>query len=38
MNQLIEKAYNIKIIEIKKLNGHENENYLIKTINNILSL
>mgnify|MGYP004004921201 FL=1 len=34
MNQLIEKAYNIKIIEIKKLNGYENENYLIKTINN----
>ena len=34
MNQLIEKAYNIKIIEIKKLNGYENENYFIKTINN----
>ena len=26
--------YLIKIIEIKKLNGYENENYLIETVNN----
>ena len=32
MNSLLEKAFSFQIIETKKLNGYENENYLIKTV------
>ena len=34
MNSLLEKAFSFQIIETKKLNGYENENYLIKTVDN----
>jgi ethanolamine-phosphate phospho-lyase len=34
MNKIIEENFNLKIISIEKLNGYENENYLIKTTNN----
>ena len=34
MNKIIEENFNLEIIAIKKLNGYENENYLIETINN----
>lgn len=31
MKDVIEKEFGIKLVEIKKLNGYENKNYLIKT-------
>jgi 4-aminobutyrate aminotransferase-like enzyme/Ser/Thr protein kinase RdoA (MazF antagonist) len=34
MNSLLEKAFSFQIIETKKLNGYESENYLIKTVDN----
>ena len=34
MNKIIEEKFNLKIISIKKLNGYENENYLINTTDN----
>jgi len=33
MNKIIEENFNLVIINIKKLNGYENENYLIETSN-----
>ena len=35
MNSLLEKAFSFQIIETKKLNGYENENYLITTVGNL---
>ena len=34
MINILEKEFGFQIIEIKKLNGYENENYLIETIKN----
>ena len=34
MNSFFEKAFSFQIIETKKLNGYESENYLIKTVDN----
>ena len=34
MINILEKDFGFQIIEIKKLNGYENENYLIETVNN----
>ena len=34
MNKIIEENFNFEIISIQKLNGYENENYLIQTNSN----
>ena len=34
MNKIIKENFNLEIIELKKLDGYENENYLITTKNN----
>ena len=33
MNKIIKENFNLEIIELKKLDGYENENYLITTKN-----
>ena len=33
MNKIIKENFNLEILELKKLDGYENENYLIITKN-----